>query len=82
MSLQKRLDNIRKASASKFDDATVAIVQRAAHDLKTSGILDRALSTGAMAPSFALPGSAGAEVDSAKLLGQGPLVLTFFRGHW
>ncbi len=82
MSLQKRLENISKASASKFDDASKAIAQRAAQELKDSGILDRALGVGATAPAFALSGSQGDTVDSAALLRQGPLVLTFFRGHW
>ena len=35
-----------------------------------------------LAPSFALPDSQGRRVALADLLGRGPVVIVFFRGHW
>lgn len=82
MSLGKRLESMRRASAEKFDDATLAIMHRATEALRASGIAERATGEGDAAPSFALAGSKGETVSSSALLARGPAVLTFFRGHW
>ena len=79
MSLRKRLDALREASAAKFPPETKAVMQRATEELRSSGILETMLQVGADAPRFSLPTSAGGNVS---VPGPGPLVLTFFRGSW
>ncbi|WP_328876133.1 AhpC/TSA family protein [Streptomyces sp. NBC_00287] len=59
-----------------------AVMQRAAEDLAASGQADRALATGAKAPSFVLPSATGRTIGLDELLAQGPVVLTFYRGAW
>jgi hypothetical protein len=80
--LQERLDGIRTAFEEKVDADTLAIVHGATAQLVESGAADRALGVGDSMPSFALPDADGATVRSEELLRHGPLVLTFFRGHW
>jgi peroxiredoxin len=57
-------------------------MHRATDDLRNSGIMDRVLKEGQTAPSFELKNSRGDRVSLAGLLERGPVVLTFFRGHW
>ena len=60
----------------------VATMHRATEELKASGIEGRALKPGARAPEFSLFNQDHINVSSAELLRQGPLVVSFFRGHW
>lgn len=50
--------------------------------LKATGIEGRVLKVGDSAPTFSLFNQDHMQVDSAFLLRQGPLVVSFFRGHW
>jgi len=57
-------------------------MHRATAELKASGIEDTALKVGYRAPDFILFNQDHVEVASEDLLRQGPLVVSFFRGHW
>ena len=60
----------------------VATMHRATAELKASGIEGRALKIGDHAPDFALFNQDHVEVSSKDLLRKGPMVVSFFRGHW
>ncbi len=60
----------------------LAVGERAVEELFATGIEERILPVGALAPSFALKDSNGKLVNSADLLALGPLVVKFFRGRW
>jgi len=45
-------------------------------------LAEHALKTGDRAPAFTLNNPDGNSVSSAELFAKGPLVITFFRGHW
>jgi hypothetical protein len=86
-SLQQRLDEFKKSfesGAPPYNAPREAIekMHRATAELKTTGIEDRALKVGDRAPSFALFNQDHVQVASADLLSKGPLVISFFRGHW
>lgn len=57
-------------------------IHRATAELKASGIEGRALKVGDRAPSFTLFNQDHMQVASADFLREGPLVVSFFRGHW
>jgi hypothetical protein len=57
-------------------------MHRATAELKSSGIEDAALKVGDRAPTFTLFNQEHVQVASADLLREGPLVVSFFRGHW
>jgi hypothetical protein len=85
--LKDRLEEFKKTfeSGSPPYNATpeiVATMHRATAELKASGIEGRALKTGDRAPDFALFNQDHVEVSSKDLLQQGPMVVSFFRGHW
>lgn len=85
--LQQKLDEFKKAfesGAPPYNAPHEAIekMHRATDELKASGIEDRALSVGDRAPRFTLFNQEHIEVASADLLSKGPLVVSFFRGHW
>ena len=82
MALEDTLRGIREASAKRIPADKAAVMHRATEDLRVSGIMDRLIKVGDRLPSFALPNAYGQDVRSSDLLGQGPLVLTFFRGAW
>jgi hypothetical protein len=86
-SLQKRLDEFKKSfesGAPPYNAPREAIetMHRATAELKATGIEESALNVGDRAPSFTLFNQDHVQVASADLLGKGPLVISFFRGHW
>lgn len=85
--LQSRLDEFKKkfeSGAPPYNAPREAIetMHRATAELKASGIEDRVLKVGDRAPEFTLFNQDHVEVSSPNLLRQGPLVVSFFRGHW
>ena len=85
--LQERLDGFKKmfeSGAPPYSTPHEAIekMHRASAELKASGIETRALMAGARAPAFSLSNQDQVQVSSENLLQRGPLVISFFRGHW
>jgi hypothetical protein len=87
MALQQKLDDFK----SKFESggppfnaptALIEVFHRGTEELRQSGLAERALKIGDRAPAFTLNNQDGNPVSSAELLARGPLVITFFRGHW
>lgn len=86
-SLQSRLDEYKKAfesGAPPYNAPLQAIemMHRATAELEASGLADMALKIGDRAPEFNLFNQDHDQVSSAELLRQGPVIVTFFRGHW
>ena len=86
-SLQSRLDAFKKAFESgappyNAPREVIETMHRATAELNASGIEAQALKVGEQAPSFSLFNQDHMEVSSSGLLRQGPLVISFFRGHW
>lgn len=82
MPLKEKLDAIRDASSKRIPPDKQAIMHRATADLCASGILDRIIKVGQKMPAFAGKAHDGRAISSAALLANGPLALSFFRGHW
>ena len=82
MSLKDKLDETRAAGAKRRSAEARAIMQRATDDLRASGILAGVVGPGQVMPPFVGTSHDGREISSAVLLERGPLVLSFFRGHW
>jgi hypothetical protein len=82
MTLKGKLDETRAASVKRRPQEARAIMQRATEDLRASGILATVTGNGQPLPAFAGIGHDETRTDSANLLQRGPLVLSFFRGHW
>jgi len=86
-SLQSRLDEFKKAFESgappyHAPQEVIETMHRATAELKASGMEDRALKVGDRAPNFTLFNQDHVQVASTDLLRKGPLVVSFFRGHW
>jgi len=58
------------------------VMDRETQALIDSGILDKSLKSGQVAPDFKLPNQRGSEVSLYDLLRAGSVVLTFYRGGW
>jgi hypothetical protein len=87
VSLQERLDEFKKSFESgappyNAPHEVIETMHRATAELKATGIEERALKVGDRAPDFTLFNQDHAEIDSTDLLRLGPLVVSFFRGHW
>jgi hypothetical protein len=85
--LKDRLEEFKKAFESggppyNVTPERVATMHRATAELKASGIEGLALRIGDRAPDFALFNQDHVEVSSKDLLRKGPMVVSFFRGHW
>ena len=85
--LQDRLDEFKRnfdsgAPPYNVPREAIELMHRATEELEASGLASRALKVGDRAPEFRLFNQDQVEVASADLLRQGPLVVSFFRGHW
>ena len=85
--LQARLDEFKRAFESgappyNAPREVIETMHRATAELKASGIEEAALKVGDLAPSFTLFNQDHQQVASTDLLREGPLVVSFFRGHW
>lgn len=87
MSLQTRLDAFKidfEAGKPQYSAPGLVIetMHRATAELIASSVAQRALKAGDKVPSFVLTDARGEIVSSSKLLSQGPLVVSFYRGVW
>ena len=85
--LQDRLDEFKKAFESgappyNAPDEAIETMHRATAELKASYVEENALKVGDRAPSFTLFNQDHVQVASTDLLREGPVVVSFFRGHW
>jgi hypothetical protein len=85
--LQERLDEFKKSfesGAPPFNAPREAIekMHRATAELKASGIEEGSIKVGEPAPNFTLFNQDHVQISSTELLHEGPLVVSFFRGHW
>ena len=81
-SLKSQLERLKERIEGGMSAQFLKIMHNATRELEQSGITARVLETGKNAPTFALDDQHGNSKNSADLLGQGPLVLTFYRGFW
>jgi peroxiredoxin len=82
-SLQDELDRITQNTRALVQPERLAISERHTAELFATGIEERILRPGALAPDFTLQDAlTGKMVKSADLLALGPLVIKFFRGRW
>jgi peroxiredoxin len=82
MTLQDKLDDITAQTRNLVQPERLEQNERAIAELFASGIEDKLLKPGDVAPAFALPDANGKLVRSADLLALGSLVTCFFRGRW
>jgi len=82
MSLKVKLDKIKEGFKTKAPQDAQEIMHRATEDLKNSGIMDHVVKVGDEAPDFTLKNTEGQDVSLSTLLGDGPVVLTFYQGKW
>jgi peroxiredoxin len=80
--LEDQLDEISERTRSLVQPERLRPVERAITELFSSGIEQRILTVGSLAPEFSLPDNNGRKVRSADLLALGPLIINFFRGRW
>jgi peroxiredoxin len=82
LSLKVQLDEFKSnfeaiASKDKIEGYNAGVAA-----VKASGIIEKAKSVGAKAPSFVLTDSTGNSIALEALLKEGPVVLTWYRGGW
>src|SRR6266849_5721012 len=82
VTLQQQLDELTNKLRSLVPAERLATVDRAAEELKKSGMAERALKAGDHAPLFELPDGDGLAWRSEDVLRSGPLVIVFYRGRW
>lgn len=82
LELQKELDALRRDFESNTPPNVAETMARFSAELILSGIMDHALTLGAVAPDFALPNAVGRMVSLSATAARGPTVVTFYRGAW
>jgi peroxiredoxin len=82
VNLQDHLDEITANTRQLVQAERLAISEQAVEELFASGIEDRILPIGAVAPDFELLNANGKPIRCTDMLSFGPLVIKFFRGRW
>ncbi|MFQ5675781.1 MAG: peroxiredoxin-like family protein [bacterium] len=82
MSLKQEIEKAQQESMKQIPEDTLKTLIAATERLVQSGLTNKSLRKGDKAPSFTLPNAAGNPVNSSKLLNDGPLVVSFYRGGW
>ncbi|MEM6265569.1 MAG: peroxiredoxin-like family protein [Bacteroidota bacterium] len=80
--LQSTLDERKSDWATKASDEIKTLYNEGIEAVVESGIYDLAKKEGDQAPNFSLNNATGKQVKLSKLLQQGPVVLTWYRGGW
>ena len=80
--LQDQLDEMTANTRKLVQPERLAVGEQAVAELFGSGIEEKILPVGAIAPSFALNDATGRPVCSEDLLALCPLIIKFFRGRW
>lgn len=80
--LETELEKMREVAAARATPERAALQAEALAEIDRL-VSGRALATGAKAPDFSLRAAAdGRDVSLSGLLARGPVVLSFYRGHW
>jgi peroxiredoxin len=82
MRLQQEIDAFSSEAAGRFPPDVLAKLRQSIEDVRNSGIADRALTVGDLAPAFTLPNAQGRPVALTGLLQRGPVIICFYRGIW
>lgn len=80
--LTHELDVRREKFRGKADPERLKAIDASIQQVAASGLAEKALKPGAAAPNFQLPNAVGTPVHLSDLLAHGPVVVTFYRGHW
>lgn len=80
--LAQALREQNEAARANIPTGTLAVMDAATASLEASRLAERSLAVGAAAPDFSLPDAKGDTVVLSKLLTEGPVVLSFYRGGW
>ena len=82
MKLQEKLDQIKAGFASQAPAEALEVMARTTGELIASGIHEKAVGVGSPFPAFDLADADGNAVRSSELIGDGPVIISFFRGFW
>jgi len=82
MSLKQMILDMQAESLPDIPPEILRTMLEATQELIDTGIAAQAIQVGAKAPDFSLPNLRGENVSLSALLGQGPVVVNFYRGAW
>ena len=82
MTLKEKMDAAKAATVEKVPPEIMKVMKGSLEALVQSGLAEKALKTGDVAPPFQLNNVANTAISSADILKMGPLVLAFYRGAW
>lgn len=82
MSLSDALNEFKQGFVAKVPQEVVSTMGEATERLRQSGLAEQAVKAGQLAPVFELPELGGDSIELSRLLENGPLVISFYRGAW
>lgn len=82
VSLKSQLDDKKRNFEQNADPVKIKIYKEGLESVKESGILDKALNVGDIAPNFTLTNALGESVELYDYLKKGKVILTWYRGGW
>jgi peroxiredoxin len=80
--VRKELDEFREKVSRKAPAERLRAYEQGIAEVRSSGIIDKALKVGDRAPDFELANAAGKTIKLSQMTARGPVVLTWYRGGW
>lgn len=82
MPLEQQINAFNKQLATQIPTEIIEAFNNSITNLKKLNIEQKCIQTSDLLPDFYLPNSKGEFIQSASILQQGKLIITFFRGAW
>jgi peroxiredoxin len=82
MNLSAQLQQVTDQVRGMVSAEVFAQIESGNGEIAATGLEDRSLRIGSTLPAFELPNASGKTVRSAELLGDGLLLISFYRGQW
>ncbi|GCE28597.1 alkyl hydroperoxide reductase [Dictyobacter alpinus] len=80
--LEQQINEFKSQMARQAPAEVRSRIDGLIDDLVKSGMAKSGLKVGQKAPEFTLPNPLGEQIELARLLKEGPVVVTFYRGEW
>lgn len=82
MVLEDTLKEIKSNALSRLGPDFLAAAEKSIEELRRSDIVERFVKVGEMAPDFQASNPKGDLISLTSLVGQGPVIISFYRGRW
>lgn len=80
--LEEKMKKLSEGAAEQMPEEALEVMQAHTRQLREAGRAEAAVGEGDRAPDFTLPSTTDGELSLSEVRGDGPVILSFYRGRW